>query len=157
MSRGEQVAAVLRRAVDRARDLGPTVAVIAASYADCDRARSLSPEQILGMAGVDGRADIFSCGVMLFQFLTGEKPFTGSVTILMQKVLNEEPPPPTQLNPALSPAWDVVVRKAMAKKPADRYQSAAAFADAIRAAAATKGDESTVVLPRPTPGATRPS
>ena len=113
----------------------------------------MSPEQILGMAGVDGRADIFSCGVMLFQFLTGEKPFTGSVTIVMQKVLNEEPPPPTQLNPSLSPAWDAVVRKAMAKKPADRYQSAAALADAIRAAAATKGDESTVVLPiqRPAP------
>jgi predicted Ser/Thr protein kinase len=114
----------------------------------------MSPEQILGMAGVDGRADIFSCGVMLFQFLTGEKPFTGSVTIVMQKVLNEDPPPPSQLNPALSPAWDAVVRKAMAKKPADRYQSAAALADAIRAAAATKGDESTVVLPvqRPAPG-----
>jgi predicted Ser/Thr protein kinase len=107
----------------------------------------MSPEQILGMAGVDGRADIFSCGVMLYQFLTGEKPFTGSVTIVMQKVLNEEPPPPTQLNPSLSPAWDAVVRKAMAKKPADRYQSAAALADAIRGAAATKGDESTVVLP----------
>ena len=117
----------------------------------------MSPEQILGMAGVDGRADIFSCGVMLYQFLTGEKPFTGSVTIVMQKVLNEEPPPPSQLNPALSPAWDPVVRKAMAKKPADRYQSAAALADAIRGAAATKGgDESTVVLPiqRPSAGAT---
>ncbi len=50
VSRGEQVAAVLRRAVDRARDLGPTVAVIAASYADCDRARSLSPERILDAA-----------------------------------------------------------------------------------------------------------
>ena len=46
----EQVAAGLRRAVDRARDLGPTVAVIAASYADCDRARSLSPEGILDAA-----------------------------------------------------------------------------------------------------------
>jgi predicted Ser/Thr protein kinase len=116
----------------------------------------MSPEQILGMAGVDGRADIFSCGVMLYQFLTGEKPFTGSVTIVMQKVLNEEPPPPSQLNPSLSPAWDAVVRKAMAKKPADRYQSAAALADAIRGAAATKGDESTVVLPiqRPSAGAT---
>lgn len=50
VSRVEQVAAVLRRAVDRARDLGPTVAVIAASYADCDRARSLSPERILDAA-----------------------------------------------------------------------------------------------------------
>jgi serine/threonine protein kinase len=113
----------------------------------------MSPEQILGMAGVDGRADIFSCGVMLYQFLTGEKPFTGSVTIVMQKVLNEEPPPPTQVNPSLSPAWDAVVRKAMAKKPADRYQSAAALADAIRGAAATKGDESTVVLPIQRPSA----
>jgi len=50
VSRVEQVAAVLRRAVDRARDLGPRVAVIAASYADCDRAGSLSPERILDAA-----------------------------------------------------------------------------------------------------------
>ena len=58
VSRAEQVAAVLRRAVDRARELGPSVRVIAASYADCDQARALSPESILdaatgvGVAGV---------------------------------------------------------------------------------------------------------
>ncbi|WP_217283549.1 serine/threonine-protein kinase [Pseudaquabacterium terrae] len=106
----------------------------------------MAPEQILGLP-VDGRSDLFSCGVVLYQFLTGEKPFTGSVTSVMQRVLHDDPAPATQLNATLSPAWDTVLRKAMAKKPADRYQTASALADAIRAAAAVKGDEATVVLP----------
>ncbi|HSW03641.1 MAG TPA: hypothetical protein VLK61_03610, partial [Aquabacterium sp.] len=99
-----------------------------------------------------GRSDVFSCGVMLYQFLTGEKPFTGSITTVMQKVLHQDPIPATQLNSELSPAWDAVLRQALAKKPADRYASAAAMAEGIRLAAleppAYRQDEKTVVLPR---------
>jgi len=91
----------------------------------------MSPEQFLGQ-GVDNRSDLFSCGVILYQFLTGEKPFTGNVTTIMYKVLSEEPLAPSMLNTTLPPAWDVVVRKAMAKKVAERYQSAAEFSAAIR-------------------------
>jgi serine/threonine protein kinase len=50
----------------------------------------MSPEQFLGQP-VDGRSDLFSCGVVLYQFLTGEKPFTGNTTTIMYKVLQEEP------------------------------------------------------------------
>jgi len=94
----------------------------------------MSPEQFLGVP-VDSRTDIFSCGVILYQFLTGEKPFVGSTHTIMYKVLNEEPLAPSTLNVALQPAWDAVVKKAMAKQPADRYQTAAEFSAAIKTAA----------------------
>ena len=91
----------------------------------------MSPEQFLGQT-VDGRSDLFSCGVILYQFLTGEKPFTGAVTTIMHKVLKEEPLAPSMLNATLPPAWDAVVKKSMAKNPDQRYQSAAEFSQEIR-------------------------
>jgi eukaryotic-like serine/threonine-protein kinase len=104
----------------------------------------MSPEQFMGQT-VDGRSDLFSCGVILYQFLTGEKPFTGNATTIMYKVLREEPLPPSTLNLSLPAAWDAVVKKAIAKVPADRFQSAKEFADAIRAAAVRRGDDPTFV------------
>jgi tRNA A-37 threonylcarbamoyl transferase component Bud32 len=94
----------------------------------------MSPEQIMGLP-VDGRSDLFSAGVVLYQFLTGERPFAGSATTTMQKVLKEEPLPPSTLNVQLQPAMDAVVRKALAKRADERFQTAQEFADAIRAAA----------------------
>src|SRR5436309_9363513 len=57
----------------------------------------MSPEQIMGLP-VDGRSDLFSAGVVLYQFLTGERPFAGSATATMHKVLEEEPLPPSRFN-----------------------------------------------------------
>jgi eukaryotic-like serine/threonine-protein kinase len=94
----------------------------------------MSPEQIMGLP-VDGRSDLFSAGVVLYQFLTGERPFAGSATTTMQKVLKEEPLPPSTLNVQLPPAMDAVVRKALAKRADERFQTAQEFADALRAAA----------------------
>jgi serine/threonine-protein kinase len=117
----------------------------------------MSPEQFMGQT-VDGRSDLFSCGVILYQFLTGEKPFTGTTTTIMYKVLREEPLPPSTLNLGLPPAWDAVVNKAIAKNPADRFQTAKEFSDAIKAAVANQGgsvrlpastDETVVNLNRP--------
>jgi tRNA A-37 threonylcarbamoyl transferase component Bud32 len=96
----------------------------------------MSPEQIMGLP-VDGRTDLFSAGVILYQFLTGERPFAGSSTTTMQKVLKEDPLPPSTLNVQISPAMDAVVRKALAKRPEERFQTAQEFADAIRVAATT--------------------
>ncbi len=109
----------------------------------------MSPEQFLGVPA-DSRTDIFSCGVILYQFLTGEKPFMGSTHTIMYKVLNEEPLAPSTLNVALRPAWDAVVRKAMAKQPGDRYQTAGEFAAAIRLAMARSSatDETFVDAPK---------
>lgn len=96
----------------------------------------MSPEQFMGHT-VDGRSDLFSCGVILYQMLTGEKPFTGeSTTTVMYKVLREEPVPPSELNLALDPALDAVVQKALAKQPAQRFQTGREFAQALQAAVA---------------------
>ncbi len=91
----------------------------------------MSPEQFMGMT-VDGRSDIFSCAVILYQLLTGEKPFTGSHATIMYKVLRQEPLPPSLLNVGLPAGLDLVVQTALAKNPNDRYESAGEFAQAIR-------------------------
>jgi serine/threonine-protein kinase len=94
----------------------------------------MSPEQFMGQQ-VDGRSDIFSSGAVLYQLLTGEKPFTGSLTTVMHRVLHSQPERPSALNVQIPRAFDQVVEKAMAKRPEDRYQSAAEFAQALRDAA----------------------
>jgi hypothetical protein len=100
----------------------------------------MSPEQFMGHP-VDGRSDLFSCGVILYQLLTGEKPFTGeSTTTIMYKVLREEPVPPSQLNLTLPPALDAVIAKALAKQPAQRFQTGLEFAQALQAAIAGPAD-----------------
>ena len=91
----------------------------------------MSPEQFLALP-VDERSDIFSAGVILYELLTGEKPFTGSVTSIMQKVLRQEPMEPSALNPTLAKAWDTVVKRAIAKRPDARFQSARQFSETIR-------------------------
>jgi serine/threonine-protein kinase len=110
----------------------------------------MSPEQFMGHP-VDGRSDLFSCGVILYQLLTGEKPFTGeSTTTIMYKVLREEPVPPSQLNLSLAPELDAVIMKALAKAPAQRFQTGREFAQALDAAIAGR-PEGEVLAPRQEP------
>jgi len=88
----------------------------------------MSPEQVTG-AEVDGRTDQFSLGVILYQLLTGEKPFVGdSVTAISYQVVNVDPPPPSKLNPALRPPFDRIVRKVLSKSATDRYARCADLA-----------------------------
>ena len=98
-------------------------------------AQYLSPEQARGER-VDSRSDLYSTGCLLYELLTGRPPFTGDspVAIAYQHV-RENPIPPSQVDPDV-PAWaDAIVLKAMAKSPADRYQTAADMrADLQRAA-----------------------
>ena len=115
----------------------------------------MSPEQIMGLP-VDGRSDLFSAGVILYQFLTGERPFSGSATTTMQKVLKEEPLPPTTLNVQLPAAMDAVVRKALAKRADERFQTAQEFADALRGAAPTAAASAMAIPATATPATVLP-
>ena len=91
----------------------------------------MAPEQFQG-AEVDGRADLFSAGVVLYQLLTGARPFVGNAASLGYKVCHETPVPPSQVEPTRCPApFDAVVAKALAKSPADRFQTAREFRDAL--------------------------
>ncbi len=94
----------------------------------------MSPEQIMGQV-VDARSDIYSSGVLLYQLLTGERPFEGGMSAIMHKALNTEPPLPSQISVTAPAAFDAVVRKAMAKRPEDRFANASDFALAVRDAA----------------------
>ena len=91
----------------------------------------MSPEQFLGLPA-DARSDIFSSGVMLYQMLTGDRPFSGSPTTIMQKVLRQDPVEPSVLNPTLSAEWDKLIKRVLAKKPDDRLQSAREFVEWMR-------------------------
>jgi hypothetical protein len=72
--------------------------------------------------------------VMLYQMLTGDRPFSGSPSTIMQKVLRQDPVEPSVLNPTLSAAWDTLIKRVLAKKPHDRLQSAREFAEWMRLA-----------------------
>ena len=93
----------------------------------------MSPEQFMGQT-VDARSDIYSVGVLLYQMLTGERPFEGSMTAIMHKVLNVSPPHPSELSVTAPETLDPVVARAMAKRPSQRYVSANEFARSLRAA-----------------------
>ena len=83
----------------------------------------MPPEQFTG-APIDGRADLFSLGVILYWMATGEQPFPGeTMTAVSYKVVHTEPVPPRKLNPSISESLDRAILKCLAKSPADRYQT----------------------------------
>lgn len=94
----------------------------------------MSPEQLSGLP-VDGRSDLFACGVILYQLLTHRLPFDGTPIAVMQKVMTERPPAPSTLEGPATKALDAVVAKAMAKKADERYADAATFDRELQAAA----------------------
>jgi eukaryotic-like serine/threonine-protein kinase len=100
----------------------------------------MSPEQIQGQV-IDRRTDIFSAGILFYQFLTGQKPFEGTQWALAKKIVQDDPVPPSALVPGLPAAIDRVVARALAKGAEARYQSAASFASALRRVAAGKPPE----------------
>jgi serine/threonine protein kinase len=96
----------------------------------------MSPEQVRG-AVVDGRSDEFSLAVVLYEMLTGQKPFLGdSITTVIFKIVSESPVPPKEINPSIGSKVNAVVMKALAKEPAERFASCRDFAEALQLAVA---------------------
>ncbi|HLX80207.1 MAG TPA: serine/threonine-protein kinase, partial [Burkholderiales bacterium] len=92
----------------------------------------MSPEQIQGQK-IDRRTDIFSAGVVLYQLLTGEQPFKGAgAWTVAKQIMQEDPPLPSSFVSNVSPAFDEIVERALAKRPADRYATAREFAADLR-------------------------
>ena len=88
----------------------------------------MSPEQVRGRP-IDGRSDLFGLGVMLYEMVTGEKPFTGeTITTIIYKIVNEQPIAPRDLDATVHPGLSAIVLKSLAKAPEQRYQAGAELA-----------------------------
>ncbi|WP_049870246.1 protein kinase domain-containing protein [Paraburkholderia atlantica] len=109
----------------------------------------ISPKQFEGES-VDARADLFSAGVVLYRMLTGHQPFVGLPATIRQKVLKHAPARPSEIVSALPPAIDAMLAKALARRPEDRFGSAAEWLASLRSLAvspAAADDDRTIVTP----------
>jgi eukaryotic-like serine/threonine-protein kinase len=92
----------------------------------------MAPEQAMGERQIDGRADVYALGAVLYELLTGEPPFSGAtVQAIVAKVLTERPASPTAVRDTIPRHVEATVLKALAKLPADRFATPAQFADAL--------------------------
>ena len=144
-----------------ARAMADSSATMTQTQAVVGTAQYLSPEQARGET-VDARSDLYSAGCLLYEMLTGRPPFIGDspVSVAYQHV-REIPELASSLNPDVSEALDSVLMKALQKNRADRFQDAAAFRRALRAArsgigvaplaASESPTDPTVTVPRPEP------
>jgi serine/threonine-protein kinase len=123
----------------------------------------MAPEQFTGV-GIDGRADLFAAGVVLYWMATGDKPFSGDTILSVQyKIVHSDPVPPRKLNPVISSEFEAVILKSISKDPADRYQYGQALArdlQAVKTGGPTVGpfrtqvlDDSPTVITSPLPAA----
>jgi eukaryotic-like serine/threonine-protein kinase len=129
-----------------ARAVADTSATMTQTAAVIGTAQYLSPEQARGET-VDTRSDIYSAGCLMYELLVGRPPFVGDspVSVAYQHV-REAPVPPSQLDPMISPDIDAITLKALAKNPADRYQTARDMkADIARV---LSGQQATAMVPR---------
>ncbi len=134
-----------------ARAVADTSATMTQTAAVIGTAQYLSPEQARGET-VDARSDIYSAGCLLYELLVGQPPFRGDspVSVAYQHV-RENPVPPSQLDPLVTASMDAIVLKALAKDPADRFQTASEMRDDINRLLAGHAVKATAPTPVPAP------
>src|SRR5215471_13098515 len=92
----------------------------------------MSPEQCSQSGAIDSRSDIYSLGIILYEMLSAELPFTGdSPTVIMMKQVQDPPPSLQDIRPEIPASVSQIILKALAKQPADRFQTAAELSDAL--------------------------
>jgi serine/threonine-protein kinase len=117
----------------------------------------MSPEQC-ALLPVDTRADIYTCGVLLFQLVTGRLPFEGQTPLHTATLhIHEAAPRPSTYAPTIDPRLEVVIMKALSKKPAERHQTARHLASTLRKILADLPDVRVAKAGRPAPGSLRAS
>src|SRR6267154_5947926 len=100
----------------------------------------MSPEQCSQAGPIDARSDVYSLGVIVFEMLAGRVPFTGeSPTVIMMKQVGDEPPSILDQRPDLPVSIDNLIKKALAKQPSERFQTAGALSEALTQAADEAG------------------
>jgi len=115
-----------------ARRMDPTATQLTMTNQTVGTPAYMSPEQAEGDREIDARADIYSLGVMAYEMLTNELPFSAATpTKLLQKILDEPPTAPETFNPQLAPGVTFALRKVLSKDPANRYPSASEFLNAL--------------------------
>jgi serine/threonine-protein kinase len=118
----------------------------------------MSPEQVKGSADLDGRSDLYSVGVALYELVTGTRPFKGdSDYSVMVAHLEQQPQPPIQVTPSLPPALNEIILTAIEKDPAARFQTAKAFRAALDSVAGVKPQPAPAPVPQLAPPPSRPS
>ena len=114
----------------------------------------MAPEQVTGGA-VDGRSDLFSLGVVLFELLSGARPFSGSsMTEVTYKIVHEASPIPSRARPGLPPAFNPIILKLLEKDPTRRYQRGAELARVLESLAQVLAGAAGQPAPRPASGTT---
>lgn len=128
---------ITRGGVAKLMDFGVAKGPLASDITTTGRAVGsvsyMSPEQIQGAPGVDARSDLYQVGLLLYECLTGRRPFAGDsdYSIIVAR-MQENAPSANMLNPNVPRALSQVIAKAMERNPAGRFQSAAAFKTALR-------------------------
>ena len=115
----------------------------------------MSPEQVRGQP-LDGRSDLFSATVVLYELLTGERPFAGNdVATTMYRIVHEAPIEPATFNAAISPGLAAVLRRALAKNPDERYRTGAELCRELRRAMTLAAIPDVSATPAPARGRTK--
>jgi len=109
-----------------------------------------SPEQLTNFTTIDGRSDLFSAAILLYQFLTGKLPFHGpSLAETIDKIIQGSPVPPRKLNPSIPAQLEKVILKALSKNPPDRFRTVGEFKGALQRSISSGKDDGREKLKSP--------